>query len=113
MAQVYCRQSCSCSGAHAHDPIGQAFERFEHRVEPGFAVGVEHLHEVKPHRFGDERERADVKGELEPAGSVHRQSLKFFRINHRDEQIGEQREGNEADNDVFHKLIQSFPHQWA
>jgi hypothetical protein len=29
--------------------------------------------------------------------------LKFFRINHRDEQIGEQREGNEADNNVFHK----------
>jgi hypothetical protein len=29
--------------------------------------------------------------------------LKFFRINHRDEQIGEQRDGNEADNNVFHK----------
>jgi hypothetical protein len=40
---------------------------------------------------------------LEPAGSVHKS--KFFRINHRHEQIGEQCEGNEADNDVFHKLI--------
>jgi hypothetical protein len=30
--------------------------------------------------------------------------LKFFRINHRDEQIGEQRNGNEADNNVFHKI---------
>jgi hypothetical protein len=29
--------------------------------------------------------------------------LKFFWINHRDEQIGEQRDGNEADNNVFHK----------
>jgi len=32
--------------------------------------------------------------------------LKFFRINHRDEQIGEQREGNESDNDVFHKWLE-------
>jgi hypothetical protein len=30
--------------------------------------------------------------------------LKFFRINHRDEQIRKQREGNESDNDVFHKF---------
>jgi hypothetical protein len=29
--------------------------------------------------------------------------LKFFRINHRDEQIGEQRDGNETDNNIFHK----------
>jgi hypothetical protein len=34
--------------------------------------------------------------------------LKFFGINHRDEQIGEQREGNEADNDVFHKCLEFF-----
>jgi hypothetical protein len=34
--------------------------------------------------------------------------LKFFRINHRDEQIGEQREGNEADNNVFHKNDSEF-----
>jgi hypothetical protein len=34
--------------------------------------------------------------------------LKFFRINHRDEQIREQREGNEADNDVFHKSLEFF-----
>jgi hypothetical protein len=34
--------------------------------------------------------------------------LKFFRINHRDEQIGEQRKGNEADNNVFHKFSEFF-----
>jgi hypothetical protein len=34
--------------------------------------------------------------------------LKFFRINHRDEQIGKQREGNEADNNVFHKSLEFF-----
>jgi hypothetical protein len=34
--------------------------------------------------------------------------LKFFRINHRDEQIGEQRKGNEADNNVFHKSLEFF-----
>jgi hypothetical protein len=40
---------------------------------------------------------------LEPAGCVHKS--KFFRVNHGHEQIGKQREGNEADDDVFHKLI--------
>jgi hypothetical protein len=34
--------------------------------------------------------------------------LKFFRINHRDEQIGKQREGDEADNNVFHKSLEFF-----
>jgi hypothetical protein len=34
--------------------------------------------------------------------------LKFFRINHRDEQIGKQREGNQADNNVFHKSLEFF-----
>jgi hypothetical protein len=34
--------------------------------------------------------------------------LKFFGINHRDEQIGEQRKGNEADNNVFHKSLEFF-----
>jgi hypothetical protein len=34
--------------------------------------------------------------------------LKFFRINHRDEQIGEQREGNETNDDGFHKFLEFF-----
>jgi hypothetical protein len=34
--------------------------------------------------------------------------LKFFRINHRNEQIRKQREGNEADNNVFHKSLEFF-----
>jgi hypothetical protein len=34
--------------------------------------------------------------------------LKFFRINHRDEQIRKQREGNDADNNVFHKFLEFF-----
>jgi hypothetical protein len=34
--------------------------------------------------------------------------LKFFRINHRDEQVGEQRDGNEADNNIFHKALEFF-----
>jgi hypothetical protein len=34
--------------------------------------------------------------------------LKFFRVYHRDEQIGEQREGNKADNNVFHKFLEFF-----
>jgi hypothetical protein len=33
---------------------------------------------------------------------------KFFRINHRDKQIGEKRQGNEADNNVFHKSLEFF-----
>jgi hypothetical protein len=39
--------------------------------------------------------------------------LKFFRINHRDEQISEQREGNQTDDKVFHKIPYSFSHQQA
>jgi hypothetical protein len=34
--------------------------------------------------------------------------LKFFRINHRDEQIHEQRKDDEADNNVFHKSSEFF-----
>jgi hypothetical protein len=34
--------------------------------------------------------------------------LKFFGINHRDEQIGEQREGNETNDDGFHKCLEFF-----
>jgi hypothetical protein len=34
--------------------------------------------------------------------------LKFFRIDHRDEQIGEQREGNDADDNGFHKSLEFF-----
>jgi hypothetical protein len=34
--------------------------------------------------------------------------LKFFRINHRDEQIREQRDSNEADNNGFHKSLEFF-----
>jgi hypothetical protein len=49
---------------------------------------------------------------LEPAGRVHK-TLKFFRVNHRDDEIGKQRQGDEADNNIFHKMIQSLPHQWA
>jgi hypothetical protein len=34
-------------------------------------------------------------------------------MNHRDEQIREQREGNQTDNKVFHKFPYSFSHQQA
>jgi hypothetical protein len=44
---------------------------------------------------------------LYPAGRVHKW-LKFFRINHRDDQINEQGDGNKADNDVFHKFLKFF-----
>src|SRR5208283_4761546 len=76
-------------------------------------MGVEHLREVKAHGFRDRRERDDVEGELQPAGGLHRRWLKFFRMNHRDEQIGEQREGNQTDDKVFHKFPYSFSHQRA
>jgi hypothetical protein len=34
--------------------------------------------------------------------------LKFFRINHRDKQIGEQRKGNDSDDEGFHKALEFF-----
>jgi len=64
--------------AHAHEPAGKAFERFEHGVEPGATIGVEHLHEVKAHGFRDRCEGGDVEDELEPAGSLHRRFVKIF-----------------------------------
>jgi hypothetical protein len=46
---------------------------------------------------------------LQPAGVIHNsQTLKFFRINHRDEQIDKQREGNKTDDDGFHKILEFF-----
>jgi hypothetical protein len=40
-------------------------------------------------------------------------ALKFFGMDHRDEQVGEQHEGNQADDKVFHKCPYSFSHQRA
>ncbi len=40
-------------GLNAHQPIGQPLKRLEDRVEPGSAIGIEHLHQVKAHRFSD------------------------------------------------------------
>ena len=47
--------------------IGQPLQRTEHRIEPGPAVRIEHLHQIKPHRLRDQRERDEVEGELNPA----------------------------------------------
>ena len=72
--------------------IGEPLERPEHRVEPGFAVRIEHLDEIKAHRLGDQRERDDVERELNPAGSLHSRSLEFFRPNHGHEQVDEEQQ---------------------
>ena len=105
MASVYCFQSCSLLGSTPISAIGEPLQRSEHRIEPGPAVGIEHLQQVKPHRLGDQRERDEVEGELKPAGSLHGCSLEFFRPNHGHEQIDEQQQGNDADNDGFHRVL--------
>ena len=105
MAKVYCFQSCSLLGIDAHEPIGQPLQRTQHRVEPGPAVGIEHPHQIKPHRLGDQHKRDKVEGKLKPAGSLHGRSLKFFRPNHRHEQINEEQQRDDADNDGFHGVL--------
>ena len=65
-------------GAHAHEPVGEPLQRTKHGVEPGAAIGVEHLHEIKAHGFRDRREGDDVEGELQPAGNLHRRFVKIF-----------------------------------
>jgi len=44
----------------AGEPVGQPFERLEHRVEKSPAIGVEDLAEVEAERFGDRRQNSDV-----------------------------------------------------
>ncbi len=73
-------------------------------VEPCLAVGVEHLQEIKPHRFRNRRQHDDKKGELQPARRLHKRvSLELFGMNHRDEQIREQQDSNQPDNEIFHE----------
>ena len=63
---------------HAQHAIGQSFQRAQHRVEPGAAVGVQHPVEVQTERLGDEHERADVKRQFQPLMSVHSSRVKIF-----------------------------------
>lgn len=92
--------------------VSEALRRFEHRVEPGFAIGIKDPHEVKPHRLGDHRECGDVEGELKPARGLHSNSLsnslESLRPNHGHEQVDEQQQGDEADNDGFHSASRVF-----
>ena len=63
---------------HSHHAIGEPLQRPQHRVEPGFAIRIEHLHQIKPHRLGDQHERDDVEGKLNPARSLHMAILRIF-----------------------------------
>ena len=66
MAKVYCFQSCSWSGLHAHQAIRDSLEGFEDRVEPGPAFGIQDLHEVQAHGFCDHGERRHKEHKLQP-----------------------------------------------
>jgi hypothetical protein len=93
---------------HSHQAIGQSFQRTQQGIEPGPAVGVEHLHEIEPQRLRNCRERDDVENELKPIRSLHGASLKFFRPNHGHEQIDEQQQRDNAHDEVFHGLLLQF-----
>ncbi len=53
-------------GVHAHEAIGDFFQRLENRVKPRPAFHVQNLAEKQAHRFGDEREQRDEQAELQP-----------------------------------------------
>jgi len=64
---VYCFQSCSLPEFHAHQAIGKSLQRFDTgstQVLPSHPDLTE-----KAHWLRDGRERGDVQGELQPAGS--------------------------------------------
>ena len=88
---------------HAEHAVGEFFQRAQHRVEPGATVGVEHAVEIEAERLGDEHERADVKREFQPLMGVHGSGLKFFRPQHRHKEIHTERDGDDSENEVFHK----------
>ena len=98
---------------HAHEPVGKPFQRFHHGVEPGLPIGIEHADEIQAKRLGDERERADEQGQLQPVRSLHIESSEFFRTQHGDQQVAKQRQRNETNDDVFHRDFQSFPQKRA
>ena len=89
---------------HAHQPIGEPLQRPEHRVEPGPAIGIEHPHEIKPHRLGDQRRARRRRGQV-AASQIDCivMSLEFLRPDHGHEQVDEQQQGNDADDDGFHR----------
>jgi len=91
----------------AADAVGEPLDGTDDPVEPGFAPDIEHLHQIKPEWLCDEQERDDIERELEPgSGVVHDQGqsrrLKFFRTEDGDDEVGERREGDETDDDIFH-----------
>ena len=61
----------------AHNAIGPALERAQNRIEPGLALRIEHLQQIKPHRLRDHRKRDDIECELNPAGSLHNRFLRI------------------------------------
>ena len=95
------------AGIDSHQSICQSLQWTQHRIEPGPAVGIEHLQQIKPHRLGDQHKRDKVEGELKPAGSLHSRSLEFFRPNHRHKQVNEEQQRDDSDNNGFHvRLLQ-------
>jgi len=63
-------------GIDAAEALGKALEGADDAVEKGLPARVEHAHEIKPERLGEQQERAEEEGELEPGvGRVHGRSL--------------------------------------
>ena len=95
-------------GAHSHQAIREPLQRTEHRVEPGFAVRIEHAQEIKPHWFRNHHKCDNVERELKPSIGVHSHSSKFLRANHRHEQVDEQKQSNDSCDEVFHNAFLEF-----
>ena len=93
------------AGIDSHQSICQSFQWTQHRIEPGPAIGIEHLQQIKPHRLGNQHKRDKVEGKLKPAGSFHGSSSKFFRPDHRHEQINEEQQRDDSDNNCFHGVL--------
>jgi hypothetical protein len=90
-------------GVNSQNTICQPFQRPQHGVEPGAAVGVEHTAQVKAEGLGDEQQRANVEGEFQPGVKVHDDGgLEFFRPDHGHDEVCAQRERKDQKDEVFH-----------
>ncbi len=93
---------------HAQHAVSQFFQRAQDRVEPGAAVGVEHAVDIQAERLGDQHERGDIQRQFQPLMGSSWQWLKFFRFEHGDDEIHAQRHGNDSEDEIFHRINQSF-----
>ena len=68
---------------------------------------IEHLRKIDADGFRDQREYADEECELEPVVRVPGRELEFFRMDHGHYEVADEKQGDDADDDDFHRGVGS------